>query len=359
MLTRIILLSVILFVTGCSSHQKQNTPFIDKLALSVKNGGFEMEDYWVWGASVIKGEDGKYHMFASRWPKKYPFFIGYIFNSEVVRAVSDNPGGPFKFQEVVLKPRANEYWDGRMTHNPTIHKYGDTYLLFYIGTTFEGEKPTPEMLVQPLSDEMVEFERKTYGSIRIGLVTSNSIFGPWERSDEPILKPRIGKWDNNITTNPAPCVADDGSILLVYRSNVPEKGTRLGVAKADKLGEPFKRIRDTYMKFHVEDPYIWWVNDHYEMIAKDQSGKLTEEYQAGVHATSIDGINWIVSKPPKAYSRNIIWDDGTTINFGSFERPQLLIENGKPVCLYCATGDGPGGFRNANRTWNVATPFKK
>ena len=356
--TKILLIAFVFLFSGCSNPTKENTSFIDKLAPSVKRGGFEMEDYWVWGASGIKGEDGKYHMFASRWPKDKPFFNGYIFYSEIVRAVADKPEGPFTFKEVVFDKRGKDFWDGRTTHNPTIHKSEDTYLLFYIGTTYEGEDPLPELLQEPLSTEIKNFKNETYGNLRIGLATSKSVFGPWERSDEPILLPRPRKWDDNITTNPAPCVADDGSILLVYRSNVPKLGTRLGVAKAEKLGEPFKRIRDNYMEFHVEDPYIWWVKDHYEMIAKDQSGTLTDEYHAGVHATSKDGIDWIVSDPAKAYSREIVWDDGTTDNLGSFERPQLLIENGKPVCLYCATGDGPGGFNNALRTWNVATPFK-
>ena len=355
---RLLFLIVITFI-GSNRITSEQKAFIEKLAPSVKNGGFEMKDYWVWGASVIKGEDDKYHMFASRWPKKYPFFNGYIFYSEIVRAVADKPEGPFKFKEVVMKKRGSQFWDGRTTHNPTIHKYGDTYLLFYIGTTFQKDAPGAKLLEEPLSQEMQDFKRKTYGNLRIGMATSKSVFGPWERKDAPILEPRPGKWDDNVTTNPAPCVVDDGSILLVYRSNIPEKGTRLGVAKAEKLGAPFKRIRDKYMDFHVEDPYIWWVEDHYEMIAKDQSGKLTEEYQAGVHATSKDGIDWTISNPAKAYSREITWDDGTTVNLGSFERPQLLIEDGKPVCLYCATGDGPGGFRNALRTWNVATPFKK
>lgn len=359
MLSRLFFISFILFVFGCSDTPKENIAFIEKLGPSVKNGGFQMQDYWVWGAAVIKGEDGKYHMFASRWPKDKPFFNGYIFYSEVVRAVADKPEGPFTFQEVVFDKRGEKFWDGRTTHNPTIHKSGDTYLLFYIGTTYKGEGPDADLLKEPLIPEMKEFKEETYGNLRIGLATSKSVFGPWERSDEPILLPRSGKWDNNITTNPAPCVADDGSILLVYRSNVPGLGTRLGVAKAEKLGEPFKRIRDNYMEFHVEDPYIWWVDDHYEMIAKDQSGTLTDEYHAGVHATSKDGIEWTISNPAKAYSREIVWDDGTSENLGSFERPQLLIENGKPVCLYCATGDGPGGFNNALRTWNVATPFKK
>lgn len=298
-------------------------------------------------------------MFASRWPKKYSFFNGYIFYFEIIRAVSDVPEGPFTFQEVVMEKRGDNFWDGRMTHNPTIHKYGNKYLLFYIGTTYSGAGPAPEMLREPISEEVKKLKQTTYGKIRIGMAVSESVFGPWERLDEPVLLPRPEKWDNNVVTNPAPCVASDGSILLVYRLNVSGKGTRLGVAKAEKLGAPFLRIRDEYMDFHVEDPYIWWVNDNYEMIAKDQSGTLTEEYHAGVHATSNDGMEWNISNPAKAYSRVITWDDGTTLNPGSSERPQLLIENGKPVCLYCATGDGPGGFNNAIKTWNVATPFIK
>ncbi len=359
MILRIITFLCFFSIVLSASSQQENEAFIDQLLPSVKRGGFEMEDYWVWGASVIEGEDGKYHMFASRWPKKYPFFNGYIFYSEIVRAVSDQPEGPFEFQEVVMKKRGSGFWDGKMTHNPTIHKSGDTYMLFYIGTTFNEDAPIPDVLQEPVSEEIKKFKNDVYSRIRIGVATSKSVFGPWTRMDEPVLKPRPGKWDDNVTTNPAPCVADDGSILLVYRSNVSGKGTRLGVAKAEKPGAPFKRIRDDYMEFHVEDPYIWWVKDHYEMIAKDQSGTLTDEYHAGVHATSKDGMEWTISSPAKAYSRVITWDDGTSVNLGSFERPQLLIVNGKPVCLYCATGDGPGGFNNALKTWNVATPFKE
>jgi len=344
---------------GHATAPAQNNGFIDRLGPSVKNGGFSMDDYWVWGASVIRGDDGRYHMFASRWPRKYPFFAGYIFYSQIVRAVADRPEGPFEFQEVVLKDRGADYWDGRMTHNPTIHKHGDTYMLFYIGSTYAGPGPSPEDLTKPFSPEVTSLKGRTYRRIRIGVATSKSPSGPWERKEEPVLLPRPGKWDDNVTTNPAPCVADDGSILLIYRSNARDVGTRLGVAKSEGLDKPFERIRDSYLDFHVEDPYIWWAGDHYEMIAKDQSGTLTGEFHAGVHAVSTDGIEWTMSQPPKAYSRTITWDDGTTSDLGSFERPQLLIEDAKPVCLYSATADGPGGFVDMQRTWNVATPFKK
>ena len=50
--------------------------------------GFNMEGYWVWCGSVVKGEDGKYHMFASRWRKSLPMHPGWLLESEVVRAVS-------------------------------------------------------------------------------------------------------------------------------------------------------------------------------------------------------------------------------------------------------------------------------
>ena len=352
------LASLLLFISFFACKNK-DAAFIDKLLPSVKEGGFAMDDYWVWCGSVIKGEDNKYHMFASRWPKKYPFFNGYIFYSEIVRAVSDKPEGPFKFQEVVMSPRGSCWWDGEMTHNPTIHKYGDQYLLFYIGTTYDFESPVKELLAEPIADSIKSLKLEAYHNIRIGMAISKSIFGPWIRLNKPILEPRPGKWDSKITTNPAPCVADDGSILLVYRSNVEGKGTRLGVAKAECLGTPFVRLRDSYMEFNVEDPFVWWNKDHYEMIAKDITGEISGEYQAGIHATSKNGVDWEISTSPKAYSRKITWDDGTMVKLGSFERPQLLIENGKPICLYCATGDGPGGFGNATRTWNVATPLKK
>mgnify|MGYP000435177835 CR=1 FL=1 len=76
--------------------------FIDRILPVPVSGGFRMTDYWVWCGSVIQGEDQRYHMFAARWPKELPFFDGYKTHSEVVRAVSDTPEGPYVYQEQVL-----------------------------------------------------------------------------------------------------------------------------------------------------------------------------------------------------------------------------------------------------------------
>ena len=332
--------------------------FIDRILPAPVGGGFALDDYWVWCGSAIQGEDDRYHMFAARWPKALPFFRGYQTYSEIVRAVSDRPAGPYVFQEQVLPARGAEHWDGRMTHNPTIHKLGDTYLLFYIGGTYDGPSPSAEALRQGTSTQ----PRECYASICIGLATAPSVLGPWTRPDRPILYPRPGKWDHSIVTNPAPCILADGRILLYYRANTPN-GLRIGATRADGLGATFERISDDPVLIfegdnNVEDPYVWWAGDHLELVAKDMTGGITGEKHAGIHATSPDGLRWTLADPPKAYSRRVLWDDGSTVLQGSLERPQLLLSNGVPTHLFCATADGPGGFYKATRTWNMVLPLK-
>lgn len=360
-----ILLSIILWITlaSISTAKEATTPvaFGERMGLAQVGGGFAMEGYWVWCGSVIRGEDGKYHMFASRWPRELAFTPNWMTNSEVVRAVADNPEGPYEFAEVVLPARDKDYWDGMMTHNPTIHKSGDTYLLFYTGSTYDFPRPTKDV---PVTEPQ---RHESNGNQRIGLATAKSVLGPWKRMDEPILDVREGEWDSFITTNPAPCVRDDGSVLLIYKSKTGLGETlKLGVAFADNYAGPYKRLSgDPIFDFGkaankgVEDAYVWWVGDHYEAIMKDMTGAICGEHHGGIHGWSRDGVEWIVSDPPKAYSKTVRWSDGTVTTQGQFERPQLLIENGVPTHLFVATGDGPGGFRNMTRTWNMVVPLNK
>lgn len=53
-------------------HQSKNELF-HHLGQAPRTPAFESEGYWVWGSSIVKGEDGKYHMFVSRFPKSLPF----------------------------------------------------------------------------------------------------------------------------------------------------------------------------------------------------------------------------------------------------------------------------------------------
>ncbi len=246
-----------------------------------------------------------------------------------------------------------------MTHNPTIHRWKDTYFLFYIGTTYSGPLPQDHE-VTPTSTPQT---RESWHNIRIGVAKSKSLTGPWQRMDQPILLPRPDKWDAYVTTNPAPVIHDDGRVLMVYRSSHQGSGTLLGVAGADHPEGPYRRLAEQpILQFEqtnaiAENPFVWWNGRYYEMLMKDMKGGLTGELHAGAHATSPDGINWTLSDPPKAYSRTVRWSDGTVTNQGSLERPQLLIRDGQPTHLFAATGDGSGGFRNAARTWTMVIPI--
>lgn len=333
-------------------------PFIDRLGPAPVKAGFSQPDYWVWGGHPVLGEDGRYHLFVARWPKQRPFFKGYIVSSEVVRAVADTPVGPYEFQEVVLPPRGAGFWDGRMTHNPTVRRYGDRLLLFYIGATFEGPIPTAEDLLH----RDCKIPDQTYATIRIGMATADSVFGPWERREAPILLPRPGKWDGTVVTNPAPCICEDGGILLYYRSNTPD-GLRIGLARANDPDSPFLRVcEDPVLQLHgrafVEDPYVWQTGNGYQMLAKDMTGEITGERHAGVHLLSGDAVSWEPAPHPKAYSRRVCWDDGTVTEQGHLERPQLLLKEGEPAYLFAATADGsPGQWDDLSRSWNMVIPL--
>jgi len=333
------------------------------------SSGFELDDYWVWDGSVIKGDDGIFHLFASRWSKSITFHPGWMLMSEVVHATSDRVEGPYTFSDVSLPARGAEYWDGRATHNPTIRKYGDTYLLFYMGSTHPLEDPVADVPLL-LSDPRCIVAR---ANKRIGLATSKSPYGPWTRSDRPILDTKPGTFYSFLTSNPAPVVNDDGSVVMIFKSrryigspnNPRHGGMMLGLARAKHYSGPYDVVGDEPLfgpdRFgEVEDPFfLKSPGGGYELIAKDMTGNLCNERHAAIHAYSPDGENWTLSAQPKSYSRVLHWDDGTIQNMGHLERPFVYIEDGYPRYLFCAAADGPGGFNNATKTWIVAIPLNQ
>ncbi len=338
-------------------------------------GGFAMEGYWVWCGSVIQGEDGRYHMFASRWPMDYPMHPGWMVASEIVRAVADTPVGPYKFQEVVLPARGAEYWDGRSTHNPLIMRADDGYVLYYMGSTHPFPDPANPSAMRH-EDDLTVVAR---ANKRIGVATAKSIFGPWQRSDTPLLCPRPGCFDNFFTSNPTVCIDRNGSATMIYKTRTYARPPypaflhgkmSFGVAKSKSCTSGFKQMLDAplfsgdgYLEagFEVEDPFIWLDRDGYNLMAKDMNGRICGEAQGGVHATSADGISWKLEKNKLFYSRHVLWDDGKVREMGNLERPFLLIEGGRPTHVFFATSDGTDGegFINCTKTWNMVIPLKQ
>lgn len=355
-------LSSVPFSFSCSTKKDQQQAFIDRLQPAPVGGGFTMEDYWIWGSSVIKGPDGKYHMFADRWAKDLGFHC-WVSNSQVVHAVSDTPEGPYTFADIALPVRGPEYFDGLVTHNPRIILFEDTYYLYYFGTTYDFPVPTPGVQWED------DWFYRAWMNKRIGVASSKSLYGPWERMDHPVIEPRPEKWDATITTNPSPVINPvTGKILLMYKSSPvsPEPPLLLGVAEFDHPQGSYHRLSDDpIFRFDtaenkdndVEDPFVWWEKDHYELIMKDRFGHICGEEGGGIHASSKDGIDWKLSDPVKAYSRTVRWNDGTTTLQANFERPFLLFENGKPTHLFAATGYGKAPWQ-FEKTWNMVIPLE-
>lgn len=194
-----------------------------------------MKDYWIWCGSVIK-EDGKYHMFASRWSKKVDFDPYWLTNSEIVRAESDTPEGPYTFKEVVLKPRGMECWDGMMTHNPAIRKIDDHYVLYYTGTTYEGGMPDENNKINNESPLKIQAHKGE----RIGMAYSKSIYGPWIRMDSPIIDVVPDTWEKYLVSNPAPFVGADGRIYVMYKGVTQLETHSMGIVVADDFRGPYR-----------------------------------------------------------------------------------------------------------------------
>ncbi len=356
----------LLFLGAISVCNAQNF-IIDNLKQAPVNGGLQMEEYWVWGSSVIKGEDDKYHMYASRWPKMLPFHPGWMVASEIVHAVSDTPEGPYKFKDVALGARGAQYWDGKSCHNPKIVKYKDTYIMYYMGSTHPFEEVTKE--------NVANFNLKSKWCIagrwgkRVGMATSKSPNGPWKRLDSPILEVKPNSYYSYLTSNPSPLIKEDGSVILLFKGRSYKKDAithsdmAIGVATAKSFDSHYTVVGDKplFSMEHfgeIEDPHLWSDATGFHMIAKDQRGLLTGGHGDGVLAHSEDGINWVVDKNPKAYTKTVKWDNGKTIKQGQLERPFVLVENKEPTHIFFATMDGSGGFANGTKTWNMVIPLK-
>lgn len=351
-----LIFSLFLFMS-CTNKQEENNMFYNNWADSPTEGAFKMQDWIIWGGSVIKADDGKYYMYASRWPKSLSM-SAWVTNSEIVLAVSDKSEGPYTFEKVVLPARGKEYWDGMATHNPNIQYHEGKYILFYTGVTYDFDQPKDSIPIRDLYE-------KAWNNKRIGVAVADSPMGPWVRMDAPSIEPRAGMWDGAITSNPAPVVHKDGSVLLIYKSApvpYPERNKigsmRFGVAKADHYLDKFTRIGDNSqisiepIDTDIEDPYVWHDGKQYLMLAKCMNSAITGESGAGFISSSLNGVDWKIFENPAAYSKTVTLTDGTTEDMLKLERPQVLLENGIPTHVFFAC-------RNAkSEIFNIVRPLK-
>jgi predicted GH43/DUF377 family glycosyl hydrolase len=328
-----------------------------------REAGFHAPGYWIWCPSIIKGDDGLYHLFFMRMPNTIPFHPGWATSSEIVHATSKTAEGPYEFADVALSRRGAEYWDGRAAVNVRVSKCGDTYVMFYTGTTHPFEDVQPGEAL-PLDDPRWVYAR---AHKRIGVATAKSLSGPWTRRDAPVLPVTPGTYHSYLTSNAAPIVHADGSAYLMFKSRGHVDGKCgpmvIGVARARHYLGPYEvepePIFQATERNMIEDPFVWFEDGKYWMIAKDMSGVYCGEGYAPLIVSSSDGIHWDMQEARKFFSRDITWSDGSAQRIGNLDRPALLIEDGKPtLACFAASKHHFGEDRPDHEIWILTVPIE-
>jgi len=351
---------------------------------------------FVWGASVVKAEDGKYHMLYSRWdtgPENTNFSNAWVLYSEIAYAVSEYPDRGFEHVAVVLKGRMHEgdstAWDAQAVHNPHIKRFNNRYYLYYIGNRDPG--PVPEGQPGWKLNKRDRCQQNQLTGVIVFDSFEDLVNGKLDRPDKPLLIPRtrvkhdienaynpspgtvIPKPDNLIIVNPSVVYREkDNKYLLYFKGNMYDPHWRgvHGVAISDKPVGPFI-ARDDFI-FNIknddgtiasaEDPYVWYHSKYgrFYALIKDFSGRITGSEPGLAVLQSDDGINW--KRLPEGSSlirKELLFADGDTIKVSHLERPQLLIDKqGNPLVLYAACSFEPAGNKKDGTTFNVQIPIK-
>jgi predicted GH43/DUF377 family glycosyl hydrolase len=315
---------------------------------------FINDSFFIWGGSLVKSRhDEKYHLFYSRWPRKLGM-NAWVTHSEIAHAISDSPFGPFEFKSIALPARGEKYWDGLVTHNPTIHFFDGKYYLYYMGNTGDGRAN---------KDGLNWTHRNNQ---RIGIAIAENPNGPWERFSKPLIdvSPDTLAHDALMVSNPSVTKMADGKYLMVYKAVAKKGEMPFGgpvvhlTAIADNPEGPFiKQLKPVFtaqnLDFPAEDPFVWYDDKCYYAIVKDMNGAFTNAGRSLALFCSEDGLNWKKASHPLVSKLEIAWENETKQKVIALERPQLFFENGEMIALLCAVNE------NITHSFNVQIPLLK
>jgi len=315
-----------------------------------KHAKFIDEDWYIWGGSMTRTDDGTCHLLYARWPRRLGHYA-WLSHSEIAYATADDPLGPYTFQSVALPGNQGPNWVTSTAHNPNVLRAHGKYYLYFSSARVEGALP------DGMPDPKAEYWHPTRETQRIGVAYADHPAGPWTRVDEPLVPATPGTHDARMTSNPSVAECPDGSFLMLYKCLGEDGRVFHGVAVAgDPLG-PFKKdpkpvLTHERSKFPAEDPFIWYQDGRFYAILKDMQANYTRHTRTLVLFESNNGHDWKPSAHPLVSTRTLRWEDGTEQELNHLERPQLYCENGKPAVLFCAADE------DRSHSFNVHIPLK-
>jgi hypothetical protein len=263
-------------------------------------------DYW--DGHIIKGPDGKYNLFCSRWEQaKGHNDWG---NSKAIRAVSDNLFGPY-VDKGLLWPDDQ----GGKGHNVTALVMPDGR---YAVVVSETRRPAD-------------------------VFVSSSLDGPWTKLGSLSVADNEFK-DLGVSSNVAIIVRPDGSFEIIARSGA------IWISKDSVLGPYTVQGPGIYHDIagldqsNLEDPAIWYSGGLYHVLVNSWSDRKA------FHLTSVDGIkDWTYRGLAYDPTRDFItYTDGTVNHWNKLERPSVYLEKGHVVAVTLAVIDVPKDDEKGN-----------
>ena len=266
----------------------------------VKNGleDVTMQQWDYWDGKIIKGPDGKYHMFGSRWEQARGH-NGWG-NSKAIHAVSDKLFGPYVDQGLCWPDS-----EGGKGHNVTALQLADGRYAIVISETRPGT-----------------------------VFVSKSLNGPWD------LLGKISVADNPKwrASNEIILLRPDGNYEMFGRAGVVLLSTNgvLGpyVAQGPSIyphivGMPQHELR------HLEDPVLWFSGGLYHITVNNWSDRKA------YHLTSTNGIaGWVYRGLAYTPTADFVrYKNGTVNHWPKLERPGVYLEDDHVAAITLAVID--------------------
>ncbi len=268
-----------------------------------------LKNWCYWDGNIIKGDDGKYHMMASRWSQSFHHGDGWTKDSRGIHAVSDNLVGPYR-DGGLMWPQ----WNGGQGHN-------------VIGLrTKDGKYAAISSECVPGNIYISDTPEGPYEHLGQIQTDSNGYYEGWIRYNELDWGANrnngkgVGKMANVMLIE-----RHDGRYMILARHCMPlvSEGSILGPYKA--MGERAWWGVEGIPQFRMEDPTIWYSNGLYHIVVNHYSKDHT------YHLTSEDGFdNWRYRGIAFHHDKDVFkYTDGTVNHWYTVQRPTVYVEDGE------------------------------
>ena len=243
-------------------------------------------DWTYWDGKIIKGPDGKHHLFASRWAGTSDFYQWG--SSRAVHAVSDTPIGP----------------------------YVDT------GTFYTDDAGAGHNITGGVLPDGRYFVLASDAGRSGDVFVSDDIDGQFELLGTIEIDAN-GADVGDAATNVSIIVRPDGDFLMVSRPGIVMLSTGSVLGPYVPQGPSVWPTVDGYDNKFAEDPVIWYSGGLYH---------ITVNYwniQKARHLVSSDGLqDWQDTGLAYDPTLGFRYTDGTLNTWTNLERPGVLIEDG-------------------------------